>query len=148
MKSEFPQNPLKNDYHAAYTNVLYTASWFNLQATKSLKPFQISPQQFQVLRILHQVESNAVTVKTLSEKMIDKMSNTSRLVEKLKQKGLVEREASNEDRRRVNVSLTPSGLELIERAAKIVEKKVEELMYRISQEDVILLNQILNRLHG
>ncbi|MFN7116411.1 MAG: MarR family transcriptional regulator, partial [Saprospiraceae bacterium] len=73
---------LKNDYHKAHNNILHTASWLNLHATQSLKRFGVSPQQFNVLRILNEVHPKPATVKMLTERMIDKMSNASRLVEK------------------------------------------------------------------
>ncbi len=137
-----------NDYQKAHTNILHTASWLNLQATQSLKHLGISPQQFNVLRILNEYYPNPATIKILTERMVDKMSNASRLVEKLKQKGLVEREASEEDRRRVNVFITSNGLTLVEKASQALEDQVEKKMKKLKPEDVGLLNAILDQLHG
>jgi DNA-binding MarR family transcriptional regulator len=148
LQQEIQQAHFRNEYQKAHINLLFTASWLNLQATKSLKPFNISPQQFNILRILRGFYPEPATVKVLTERMVDKMSNASRLVEKLKQKGLVEREASDEDRRRVNVHITPAGLQLIEQATLAMENNVEKLLNRVEAKDVAWLNQLLDQLRG
>jgi DNA-binding MarR family transcriptional regulator len=80
------QKAFKNPHQKAHINVLYTASWLSQQNAKVLKPFQISWQQFNILRILRGMAPQPATVKLLTERMIDKTSNASRLVEKLKRK--------------------------------------------------------------
>jgi len=148
INSDILQQQFKNEHQKAHFNLLYTASWLSLQATQTLKPFKISPQQFYVLRILWEMHPNPVTVKVLTAHMVDKMSNASRLVEKLKQKGLVEREASDGDRRRVNVYITPEGLELIEKAAKAFEESIEKKLQQVPLGEITLLNEMLNQIRG
>jgi len=148
INSKSSQAKTVNAYKSVHINILLTASWFNLQTTKSLKPFHISPQQFNVLNILRDFHPAPVTVKVLTERMVDQMSNASRLVEKLKKKGLVQREACDEDRRRVNVYLTESGLELFKKASHVFEQTLEKQLNQLIPEDVTCLNNILEQLRG
>ncbi len=80
--------------------------------------------------------------------MIDRMSNTSRLVEKLKQKKLVNRKRCENNRRQVNVSITDLGLEVVEEASQIVECGIINSMNTLSTEEVEILNKILDKLRG
>lgn len=145
---QLQQEQFENEYKKAHLNILLTASWLNLQATKSLKSFHISPQQFNVLSILNRFYPKPVTVKVLTEQMIDQMSNASRLVEKLKKKGFVERQASEEDRRRVNVYITESGIELLKEATRRLEANIEGHFNRLMLADIAKLNHFLDQLRG
>jgi DNA-binding MarR family transcriptional regulator len=140
------QKRFTSEFHKAHINVLYTAAWFSQQTTKLLKPFNISWQQFNILRILRGMHPQPATVKELAERMIDKMSNASRLVEKLKQKGLVDRYACEFDRRRVDISITEKGLEVIVAAIALIDQAIDKDMRAISSEEATLLNNILDKL--
>lgn len=148
LEQEIRQEKFQNEYHKVHVNILYTASWLNLQTTKLLKSYNISPQQFNILRILRGVHPEPASVKILTERMIDKMSNASRLVEKLKQKGLVVCEASEDDRRRVNVSITPEGLELLEKASHDIEKSIKSNLSNLSASEAVQLNKLLDQIRG
>jgi DNA-binding MarR family transcriptional regulator len=142
------QKAFKNPHQKAHINVLYTASWLSQQNAKVLKPFQISWQQFNILRILRGMAPQPATVKLLTERMIDKTSNASRLVEKLKKKGLVERVNCEKDRRRVNVSITQEGLNLLDRASAAVDASLAELAASIGSEEAEMLNDLLDKMRG
>ena len=116
--------------------------------TEALKPFNISWQQFNILRILRGRNPKPATVKLLSERMIDKMSNASRLVEKLRNKGLVERTACEEDRRQVNIVITPAGLELIAKASEAIEVNISHILQTISPKEAKQLNGLLDKIRG
>lgn len=148
MQKEILQSKPISEYQQAYLNLLYTSSWLHLQSTKLLKQYGISSQQFNILRILQNSHPKPASVKLLTEQMTDKMSNASRLVEKLKQKGFVEREACDNDRRRVDVSLTSKGLELLEKTALLVDQNIEASMRNLSPEQTAILNDLLNLLHS
>ena len=148
LEQEIQQEKFQSEYHKVHVNVLFTASWLNLQTTKLLKTHNISPQQFNILRILRGMHPEPASVKILTERMIDKMSNASRLVEKLKQKGLVEREASENDRRRVNVNITPQGLELLEKASHDIEKSIKSNLSNLSTSEASQLNKLLDKIRG
>jgi DNA-binding MarR family transcriptional regulator len=148
IEDEIQQKKFQNVYQKAHINILFTASWLNQSAMQSLRPYNISWQQFNILRILRGMNPDPATVKLLTERMIDKMSNASRLVEKLKQKGLVERNHCSEDRRRVNVVLTDEGLQLVNAASKSVDEEVSQVWDRLSDEEAQNLNKILDKLRG
>lgn len=146
LEKEINQNKFKSEYQKAHINILFTASWLSQQSSQLLKTYNMSWQQFNILRILRGMYPEPASVKLLTERMIDKMSNASRLVEKLKQKGLVERKECHEDRRRVNVRITELGLEVLEKASAIMEENLENNMTSVSSEEAALLNDILDRI--
>ena len=140
------QKKFQSEFHKAQVNLLYTAAWINQQSTQALKPFNISVQQFNILRILRGMNPEPATVKLLTERMIDKMSNASRLVEKLKQKGFVERVECEHDRRRVNISITEKGLEILADASTALESASLKQMSFISEEEAKILSEVLDRI--
>lgn len=136
----------KSEYHKAHVNVIYSAAWMSQQSTQLLKPYNVSWQQFNILRILRGMHPEPATVKLLTERMIDKMSNASRLVDKLMKKEFVKRQTCTEDRRRVNIAITSLGLEVLASASKEMEANMENYMEAITQEEALELNRILDKL--
>lgn len=135
-----------NEYQRAHLNVLYTAATFTYETTQALKPFGITWQQFNVLRILRGQNPNPCTVKLLTERMLDKMSNASRLVDKLVKKKLVSRQASQVDRRRVDVFITEEGLALVGKASTVIDKMFEAHASRITEAEARELNRLLDHM--
>lgn len=148
IEEEIQQKKFKNEYHKAHINILFTAAWLSQHSMHVLKPFNISWQQFNVLRILRGLHPETATVKLLTERMIDKMSNASRLVEKLKRKGLVDRQTCPEDRRRVDVFITDKGMDLVNQASLMIERDLQKTMSKISPEEAAVLNQLLDKIHS
>ncbi len=107
--------------------VLHTASAMLSKHRVLLKPYGVTPEQFNILRILRGQQGKPIALRDISNRMIDKNSNTSRLVDKLLAKGLVQREACPEDRRRVDIVLTPSGRQLIEELKNIMDQEMSSL---------------------
>lgn len=142
------QKKFKNEFHKAQVNLLYTTAWLNQQSAQALKPYNISIQQFNILRILKGLHPETATVKLLTERMIDKMSNASRLVEKLKQKGLVDRDYCPEDRRRVNISITDKGLSLLAEATVALEDASMTQMKNLSDSEAEILNVYLDKIRS
>lgn len=112
------QKRFKSPAHRLLVNVLFTASYLNTLHLQRLRPYDISVQQFNMLRILRGQSPKAISVNELIDRMLDKSSNASRLVEKLRQKGFVERNECPADRRRVDVRITQSGLDLLDKLDK------------------------------
>ena len=102
--------------------------------TKILKPFDISSQQYNVLRILRGQGGNAISVNNIMSRMIDKMSNTSRLVEKLRKKELVERVVCEHDRRQVDIRITEKVLKLLEKCTVEMDQ-FDNLCLKISKKE-------------
>jgi DNA-binding MarR family transcriptional regulator len=126
-------------------NLIYTGNWILGINAKALKPLGLTTQQFNVLRILKGQHPKPAPVSLVNERMLDKMSNASRLVEKLRQKGLVERSICPEDRRQVDVLLTKAGIDLLQKAnaaIKTASKKFDGL----SEKEVQQVNYLLDKL--
>ena len=102
--------------HKLMLYILHTRSIILLEQKRRLKPWNITPEQYNVLRILRGQGGKPMALNDLTNRMIDPASNASRLVEKLRTKGLVTRKAARQDRRRVDVALTPAGLHCVEAA--------------------------------
>ena len=142
------QKKFQSEYHKAQLNVLYTATWINQMSNQALKPFGLSWQQFNVLRILRGLKGEPATVKLLTERMIDKMSNASRLVDKLLKKGYVERRTCPEDRRRVDVLLTAAGSQAVNEASDAISEMMNDFNQNILASEAVELNRILDKLRS
>ena len=142
------QTRFRNSLHRAQVNILYTSNWLNHKTMVTLKPFGLSLQQFNILRILRGRGGQPSTVKLLTERMLDKMSNASRLVDKLKDKGLVERKQCPTDRRQVDILITQKGLDLLAAASAAIEKDIEGGFANLSSEEADQLSQLLDKLRG
>jgi DNA-binding MarR family transcriptional regulator len=147
LEKEIQQSKFQNEFQKLYLNIIYTASWLNLKNTQRLKPYGLSPQQYNILRILRGQYPNSATVTLLTERMLDKNSNASRLVEKLKQKHLVDRCECPEDRRAVNVKITKKGLELLTEL-DTMDENIRTDLNIITAEEAAVVNHILDKLRG
>lgn len=144
-ESNHDQREFKNDYINACVNILYTSSFMLKMKTKTLRPFNISLQQFNILNILNNRLPEPSTVKPLAKQMLDETSNVSRLIDKLYAKGLVKKANAIKDRRKVEISITEKGLEIFKVAALALENITEFQLGNLSQAEVIQLNQLLNK---
>ena len=147
IEEEIKQTKFRSEQHKALINVIYTANWINSIHTRVLKKHGISPQQFNLLRILRGQYPKPATVNLLIERMMDKMSNASRLVDKLTTKKLVERTQCENDRRAVDVLITRKGLNLLSALDK-EEKHMKEAYAELSEPDAKALNRILDKMRG
>jgi len=114
-------------------NVMYSQNIITDKLTETLKPYDISIEQFNVLRILRGQKSNPVNMGFLQEQMIAKTSNTTRLVDKLLFKSLVDRQVCPENRRKVEVIITEIGLKFLEIVDKLVEETEEYIVSVFSE---------------
>ena len=141
------QTQFKDVYNKAVVNLLYTHSYLVGFQTSVLKPQDISPEQYNVLRILRGQQGKPATIAAIQERMLNTMSNASRLVDKLKAKELVKRDECPENRRKVDVLITDKGLrllDLLEPQIAILNKKVIHL----EEAELDLLNGLLDKLRG
>ena len=110
LKSTRPMPPRQR----ALLNILFTASWLNCQLQRQLRDYSLSLPQYNILRILNGSFPTGLSVLDIKGRMIDRSSNVSRLVEKLRESGYVEREAATEDRRMVVVTISEKGKVLLD----------------------------------
>lgn len=146
LEDEIKQKSFVNEYVKAHINILFTASWLSSNAAKVLKPYGISPHQFNILRILRGMYPKPGSIKELTERMIDKSSNASRLVDKLIAKNLVKKAKSHSDNRRAEVVITEEGLQLLIVASEKIDELSNGLSSRLSQDEVATLNLFLDNL--
>jgi DNA-binding MarR family transcriptional regulator len=139
------QSQFKSEHEKALVNILYTAGWIHVQQLQFLKPYGISLQQYNVLRILKGKHPESICVGDIQDRMLDKMSNASRLVEKLVQKDLAQRITAADDRRRMDVSITNKGIALIQSMNPKLLKNIEHFM-GVNEQESETLNQLLDKL--
>ncbi|WP_421811223.1 MarR family winged helix-turn-helix transcriptional regulator [Flagellimonas sp.] len=113
--------------------------------TGALKPFEVSMQQFNVLRILRGQQGKPANLSTINERMVTKMSNTTRLVDKLIAKGYVHRCVCPSNRRKVEIVITDSGLEALSQMDAALEKAHDILLKNFNTEELKQLNQLLDK---
>lgn len=130
-----------NERVKALINVLYTASWINGYQNHFFQPFGISPQQYNILRILRGA-NEPLRVQTIKERMIERSPNATRLMDKLCEKQLIRRLPCKEDRRVVFIEITQKGLDLLN---EISDDFNEEILNNISEDEAKQLNQLLDK---
>ena len=132
----------------ALLNLLFTGSWITDEITFALKPFDISTQQFNVLRILKGMKGKPSSLQTIQDRMINKMSNTTRLVDKLIKKGYVEREQCESNRRKVDITITSQGVKTLSIINTEVDNAEINITDNLSSEELKNLNLLLNKLRN
>jgi len=113
--------------------------------TCALKPYDMSEQQFNVLRILRGQKGQPANLSTINERMVTKMSNTTRLVDKLILKGYVDRAICLENRRKVEITITEKGLLILTKLDKVMERTENILLQDFNEEELKTLNQLLDK---
>lgn len=113
LEDEIKQPAFQNDAQKAYINVMYTAGWLAQRQAAAFKPYDLSLPQFNILRILRGQHPLPATVALLIDRMLDKTSNASRIVDKLEEKKLVTRTVCPANRRAVDIRITEAGLRLL-----------------------------------
>lgn len=134
-----------NQYEKLVVNVMFTNSWLVDEQTKIFKPYGLTNPQYNVLRILRGQYPKVCTVNMIIDRMIDRMSNASRIVDRLELKNFVERKVCETDRRAKDVLITEKGLALLEEVDLALENWLKSLQH-ISEEEVDEMNICLDRM--
>ncbi|MDI3520778.1 MAG: hypothetical protein PWR04_766 [Anaerophaga sp.] len=136
----------RNEYHKGLINLTYTAKQLSYEFYQSLKKHGLTEQQYNVLRILRGFRSDApLSIGFIKERMLDKDSDVSRIVDRLFEKGLVSRKENPADRRQKSVEITAQGLELLDKMYSC-EMKADTLLSNLTIEEVNILNQLLDKI--
>ena len=141
------QQPLfRNEYQKAAINLIFSSNWLNEKIKYLLESEDITQQQYNILRILKGCQQPLSTLQIRS-RMLDRMSDTSRIVERMLKKGLVEKRTCPSDKRLVDVSISHKGLELLE---KLEHKNaaLDSILQSISESEAITLNRLLDKMRG
>jgi DNA-binding MarR family transcriptional regulator len=147
LEEDIRQQKFASEYDKAVVNILYTGSWlYNLNASR-FKPYDITPEQYNVLRILRGSHPKPMMLIDITSRMIDKSSNATRLVEKLRQKNLVKREICESNRRQVDIFITDKGLSLLKKIDADADQWLLKLK-SITKAEASELNRILDKLRS
>jgi DNA-binding MarR family transcriptional regulator len=145
IEEEIKQRSFKNEFHKLVINIKFTAGWLGGFHTRMLKCHGLSSQQFNVLRILKGQYPKPSSLILIKDRMLDKDSNASRLIDKLESAGLTKRVQCPNDRRQVDITITEAGLQLLDKVNPEVDKLTSEIM-NLSQEEASTLNNLLDKL--
>lgn len=132
----------KNNRTKALINIKYTANWINSQENEFFRPYGISPQQFNILRILRGA-GEAIKVQVIKDRMIERAPNATRLMDKLCDKNLIARVRCEHDRRVVFISITKDGLKLLE---EIDINTGLDFLNKLSEEEAATLSDLLDKI--
>ena len=144
IEKDIQQTNFRNEFQKMGINIIYTANWLNEKMGQILSTEDITQQQYNILRILRGSDAPLSTLK-IRERMLDKMSDTSRIVDRLIVKGLVEKTACIKDKRLVDITATKKGLQLLEKLDALNEQ-IDSILKGVSEKEATTMNQILDKL--
>lgn len=139
-----PPNYFRNIQHKGIVNILYSAGWLLDHIKDILDPFDLTPQQYNVMRIIES-SSQPISIHDIRERMLDKMSDISRIVERLVIKDLVRKEISLKDKRNVDICLTEKGVELLSQLS-VKSSAMDNLIMQLSDTELEELNILLDKM--
>jgi DNA-binding MarR family transcriptional regulator len=145
LEEAIKSNRFNDERHKATVNILYSAYWLRNSFSTALKEYDLTLEQHNVLRILKGSYPKALCVKEIASRIIEKSSNVPRIIDRLVTKKLVQRGQSKEDKRETLVSLTESGISMIDKARKLIERVTNDII-NINEEEGHLINELLEKI--
>jgi len=146
IEKDIKQTNFRNEYQKLGINLLYTANWLNENVGKFLEQEEITQQQYNILRILRGSEVPLSTLQ-IRERMLDKMSDTSRIVDRLIVKELVAKSTCPTDKRLVDITLTDKGHALVEKLDQLNDQ-IDGLLKGVTENEAKTINEILDKLRS
>ncbi|HRH58488.1 MAG TPA: MarR family transcriptional regulator [Chitinophagales bacterium] len=134
-----------NDRQKALVNIYFTNNWLHNEYHVVLKAYNVTAQQFNILKILNEVYPKSMMVSTIKLQMLDKSSDITRLVERLLEKNLVVRRQDQKNRRKINVKLNIIGHSLVSKMDKDI-RNFEGFIEHLSDKEIKQLNSLLNKI--
>ena len=144
IEEDINQTRFRSEYHKMTINLIYTYNWVMEQSRKFFEKADLTPQQFNILRILRGAAEPLSTLQ-IRQRMLDKMSDTSRIVDRLVKKNLVKKVVCKSDRRLVDVTISEKGLGLLEKLDAFNDE-MDNFLTNISPEEAKTLNHLLDKL--
>lgn len=141
------QTRFRNEHQKATLNILFTYNWITERTKEVFASEDITPQQFNILRILRGSHPQPLSTLQIRERMIDKMSDTSRIVDRLIAKGLVKKAICKDDRRLVDVMITDKGRKLLERLDSR-QDELDNIIGNLSKKEASVLSELLDKIRG
>lgn len=147
LEEEIKQKKFKSDYQKLAVNIIFTHGWLMNYQKKFFDKYDITGNQFNILRILRGQHPKPVSVNILRERMLDKMSDASRLVERLRIKKLLIRNICKNDRRKSDINITEKGLQVLSELDTIDDEFIK-LFNTLSENEIDTLNTLLDKMRG
>ena len=144
IEKDIQQTKFRNEYQKTVVNIIYTYNWVTEKTKEIFERGDITSQQYNILRILRGAGKPLSTLQ-IRQRMLDKMSDTSRIVDRLVKKQLVQKVICKTDRRLVDVTITDAGLQLLEKLDSYNEE-MDALLGNISEEEAKMLNHLLDKI--
>lgn len=147
IEDDIQQATFRNELSKAGINLIFTGTWLKTLHSDFFKSFGITWPQHNLLRILRGQRGNPISVNAIKERMMDKSSNVSRITEKLQKKKLIECRPSVVDKRSVDVTITPKGLDLLAKVEGRVHE-INDLLAHLEPTELMLLNMLLDKVRN
>lgn len=145
LEQDIRQKTFRSEFHKALLNLIYTHNVLINSSAGFFKSYGITRQQYNVLRILRGQQPAGATIQMIRERMLDKMSDASRIVERLRAKRLAARQPNAEDRRTVKITITEEGTSLLDAMEASIEN-LEKGVRNLTEEEARQLNGLLDRI--
>lgn len=142
---DIQQPKFRNEYQKASINLIYTVNWMTEKSKEVFSHEDITPQQFNILRILRGSHPRPLSTLQIRERMLDKMSDTSRIVDRLLVKGLVKKVVCKTDRRLVDITISDKGKKLLERLDQR-QDELDAIIGNISKKEAAALSDLLDKI--
>jgi len=136
----------RNNHHKVMVNLLYSNNWLEEKSRDFLKQQNISLQQYNILRILRG-SGKPLSTMQIRERMLDRMSDTSRIIDRMVVKEIVEKKPNENDKRLVDITITSKGLEILEELDKRNDE-LEAIVGVLSADEAKMLNDLLDKMRG
>lgn len=146
IEKDISQRKFKTEYQKAMINLIFTHNWMMERMKMFFDQADLTPQQFNILRILRGAGEPLSTLQ-IRQRMLDKMSDTSRIVDRLIKKGLVKKVICKSDRRLVDVSITEKGLKLLEKLDGM-QDNLDGILQNLNDTDARQLNKLLDKIRN
>jgi DNA-binding MarR family transcriptional regulator len=147
IEQDIRQSKFRNEHQKAGINLIYTYGWIMERQKQLFATEDITPQQFNILRILRGSHPQPLSTLQIRERMLDKMSDTSRIVDRLIAKGLVKKGISKTDRRLVDVIISKKGQKLLERMDRL-QDDLDNITGNLSVKEAAALSLMLDKIRG
>ena len=146
IEKDIQQSKFRNEYHKTVVNLIFTYNWITEKTKQFFDKGDITSQQYNILRILRGAGKPLSTLQ-IRQRMLDKMSDTSRIVDRLVKKELVQKVICKTDRRLVDVTITDMGLQLLDKLDSYNEQ-MDAMLGNLTEDDAKMLNQLLDKIRS
>lgn len=147
LEEEIKQEKFKSEHHKLMINLLFTSSWLQRMQLSLMRPYDLTPPQYNILRILRGAKGELLNLGEITSRMIDRSSNTSRLIDKLVIKKWVSRKTCPDDRRQSEICITKEGLKVLEQLDKPIDSITEQFHF-LPVKETKEVNQFLDQLRN